>query len=70
MEQAVEQRDGGRLHGQEMAPLFERPVAGDAQASALVGGGHEAKEQLGAGVVERSEAQLVDQNQLVAQQSG
>jgi hypothetical protein len=43
-------------------------VAGDAQASALVGGSHEPNQQLGTGIVERSKAQLIDQNQVVAQQ--
>ena len=62
MEQAVQQRGGGALLGQEAPPLVERPVAGDAQARALVGGRDEAEEQLGADVVERREAQLVDQD--------
>ena len=52
VKQAVDQGDGGGLVGQEAAPLVEGVMAGHAQAAALVGGGHQAKEQLPAGGVE------------------
>ena len=52
MEEAVEHGDGGGVVGQEAAPLVERPVAGHAQAAALVGGSHEAEEELAAVGVE------------------
>ena len=54
--------------GQEPAPLVEGPVAGDAQRAAFVGGGDEAEQQLGAGVIERGEADFVDDDQVVAEQ--
>src|SRR5947209_5212866 len=69
MQQAIEERNRGRLHGQEMAPLLEWPVAGHAQAAPLIGGGHETEQQLATRVIQRSEAELVDQQQLVAQES-
>src|SRR5216683_5475967 len=69
MQKAIEQRNRRRLNRQEVTPLLEWPMAGHAQAAALVGGSHEAEQQLAAGVVEWSEAQLVNQNQLVAQQT-
>jgi hypothetical protein len=34
--------------GQEASPLVEGPVAGDTEAAAFVGCGHEAEQQLGA----------------------
>ena len=68
MQEAIEQRNRRRLYRQEVAPFLEWPMAGHAQAAALVGGSHEAEQQLAAGVVEWSEAQLVNQKQLVAQQ--
>lgn len=52
----------GRLLGQEASPVLERPVAGDAQAAPLVGGGRVAEEQLRAGVVQRREADLVERD--------
>ena len=68
MKQPIEERNRGRLHWQEVAPFFEWPMTGHAQAATLVRGGHETKQQLGTGVIEGSKAQLVDQNQVVAQQ--
>jgi hypothetical protein len=68
VEEPVEQRDGGGVLGQEAAPFLERPVAGDAEAASLVGGGDEAEEQLRAGVVERGEADLVDEQEVETQQ--
>ena len=64
VEQPVEQADGGGVLGQEASPVLEGPVRGDAEGPALVGGGDEAEEELGAGVVHRREADLVDQDQV------
>jgi hypothetical protein len=64
----VEQADGGGVLGQEPAPLVERPVRADAQGTPFVGGGDEPEQQLGAGVVEWCEADLVDDDQVVAEQ--
>ena len=44
------------------------PVDGDAEGAAFVGGGDEPEQQLGAGVVQRREAEFVDDDQVVAQQ--
>ena len=41
---------------------------GDAEGAAFVGGGDEPEQQLGAGVVQRGEPDLVDDDQVVAQQ--
>src|SRR5205085_7152042 len=68
MEQPVQQADGGGVLRQEPAPGFEGPVAGDAERAAFVGGGDDAEQQLGASVVERGESDLVDQDQVVAEQ--
>ena len=43
-------------------------MGGDAEGAAFVGGGDEPEQQLGAGVVERGEADLVDDDQVVAEQ--
>ena len=59
VQQPVEHRDGGGVFGQEPAPVFERPVAADAEGAAFIAGGDESEQQLGAGVVERREAELV-----------
>src|SRR5262252_4000942 len=68
LQEAIEERNRGRLDRQEVAPLLERPVAGHAQAAALVRGGHEPEQQRGTRVVERSEAELVEQHQFVPQE--
>ena len=60
VQEPVEHRDGGGVFGQEPAPVFEGPVRRQAQGSAFVGGGDEPEQQLGAGVVERGEADFVD----------
>jgi hypothetical protein len=60
VEEPVEEADGGGVLGQEAAPLVKRPVAGDAERAAFVGGGDEPEQQLGAGVVERREPDFVD----------
>ena len=43
-------------------------MGGDPEGAAFVGGGDEPEQQLGAGVVERGEADLVDQEQVVPEQ--
>jgi hypothetical protein len=67
VQESVEQADGGGVFGQESAPLVEGPVGADAQGSAFVGGGDEAEQQLGAGVVQGREADFVDDDQVGAQ---
>jgi hypothetical protein len=68
VQEAVQEADGGGVLGQEPAPLVEGPVRGDPERSALVGGRDDAEQQLGAGVVERGEADLVDDDEVVAEQ--
>ena len=60
VQQPVEQADGGGVFGQELAPGLEGPVRPDAERAAFVGGGDEAEQQLGAGVVQRGEPELID----------
>ena len=64
VQEPVEQADGGVVFGEEAAPVLERPVRSDAEGPSFVGGGHDAEEQLGAGVVHRGEADLVDQDEV------
>jgi hypothetical protein len=59
VEEAVEHADRSGVFGEEPTPGFERPVRSDAEGAAFVGGG-EAEQQLGAGVVERGEAEFVE----------
>ena len=54
--------------GRNRPHWLERPVAGDAECAAFVGGGDEPEQQLGAGVVERGEPDFVDQDEVVAEQ--
>jgi hypothetical protein len=58
MQQPVEDAGGGGAFGQEPSPLLAN--AGDGQGSALVAGRDEPEQQLGAGVVERGEANFID----------
>ena len=55
--------------GRKRPQRLERPVGRDAQAAALVGGGDEAEQELGAGVVEGREAQVVDDDEVGPQQA-
>jgi hypothetical protein len=48
VEEPVEEADGGGVFGKELAPPLERPVRGDAEGPAFVGGGDGPEEQLGA----------------------
>jgi hypothetical protein len=69
VEEAVEETCGGGVLGQETAPGLERPVACDAEGAPFVGGRDKAEEQLGAGVAERGEPDVVDQDEVVAEQA-
>jgi hypothetical protein len=64
VQQSVEDADGGGLLGQESTPLLERPVRADGQGSAFVGAGDKAEQQLCSGVIERGEAQFVEDDQV------
>ena len=68
VQEPVEDAGGGGVLGQEAAPLLERPMGGHGQGAAFVGGGDEPEQQLGAGVVERGEADFVDDDEVGAQQ--
>ena len=68
VQEAVEEADGGGVFGEEPAPLVEGPVAGDPERHPLVGGGDEPEEELGTGVVERGEADLVDDDEVGPEQ--
>ena len=68
VQEPVEHADGGGVLGQEPAPGLERPVRADAERAAFVGGGGEPEQQLGSGVIERGEAELVADDQVVAEQ--
>ena len=64
VQEPVEQADRGGVFGQEPAPRFEGPVAGDAQGAAFVGGGDEPEQQLSGGVVEGGEPDFVADDRL------
>ena len=68
VQQPVQEADGGGVLGQEPAPLVEGPVGGDAERAAFVGGGDDAEQQLGGGVVQGREADFIDDDQVVAEQ--
>lgn len=56
------------VFGQEASPLLKGPMRGDSQRAALIAGGHESKQQLGAGVIERGEANFVQYDEVGAEQ--
>ena len=60
MKEAVKERHGRGVLGKKAAPLLEAEVAGDPERAPLVGGRHEAKQQLRAGGIQGGEADLVD----------
>ena len=66
MGQPIEQRAGEALGAEGLGPLVERQVAGDQGAAALVALGGQLEQQLGAGLGEWHEAELVDDQELVA----
>jgi hypothetical protein len=55
--------------GQKTAPVLERPVARDAERSSFIGRGHEPEQELGPDIVERREAELVDDHEVGPQQT-
>ncbi len=65
---SINRRGRGRL-GQEASPLVEGPVAGQPETAPLVGRGDEPEEQLGAGEVQRRKAQLIQNDQVHAQET-
>ena len=69
VQEAVEQGHRGRVLGQEATPGLEGPVGGHAQAAVLVGRGHEAEEQVAAGVVQWGEAEVVDDDEVMPKQA-
>ena len=64
VQQSIQQADSRCVIGQEASPVLERPVRGDTEGAAFVGGGDKAEEELGAGVIHRGEADLVDQDEV------
>ena len=54
--------------GRNRPHCLERPVRADGQGAAFVGAGDEPEQQLGAGVVERGEAEFVEDDQVDPQQ--
>src|SRR5215213_6824240 len=68
VQEPVEHADCGGVFGQEAAPGLERPVRPEAEGAAFVGGG-EPEQQLGAGVIEWGEPELVEDNQVVTEQA-
>src|SRR6478609_3920217 len=68
VQEPVQDADGGGVFGEEPSPLVERPVGGNGQAAAFVGGGDEPEQQLGARVIQRREADLVEDHQIVPEQ--
>ena len=60
MQEPVQDAGGGGVLGQKPAPLLEGPMGGYGQGAAFVGGGNKPEQQLGAGVIERGEPDLVD----------
>jgi hypothetical protein len=60
MQEPVQDAGGGGVLGQKPAPLLEGPMGGYGQGAAFVGGGHKPEQQLGAGVIERGEPDLID----------
>ena len=60
----VEERAGEALRAEHLGPLVERQVGGDQDRAALVALGENLEQQLGAGLGERHETQLVDDEEL------
>src|SRR5436190_22875491 len=67
VQEPVEEAGGGGVFGKEPAPGFERPVRGDGERAAFVGGGHEPEQELAALEVEGCKAEFVDDHELGAQ---
>ena len=68
MQEPVQDAGGGGVLAQKPAPLLEGPMGGYGQGAAFVGGGNKPEQQLGAGVIEWGEPDLVDDHQVGAEQ--
>jgi len=69
VEEPVQEGHGGRVLGQEAAPVPERPMGADPERTAFVGRGDEAEQELAAHGVERREPELVDHDQVDPQEA-
>ena len=66
--QSVEDGAGQALCSEDLGPFVERQVGCDDDGAALVALRYDLEEQLGAGLAEGDEAQLVDDQQVLAGQ--
>ncbi len=66
MGQPVEQGAGETFGAEDLGPFVERQVAGDQRGAAFVALRDQLEQQLGAGLGEGDEAQLIDDEELVA----
>ena len=69
VQEAVKDRGGGRGVGQELGPALEVDVGGDRDRALFVGGGDEAEQVVGGDAVQGGEAEVVDDDEVVAQQA-
>ena len=69
MQEAVQDRGRGRGVWQELGPVLEVDVGGDRDRALFVGGGDEAEQVVGGDAVQGGEAEIVDHDQVVAQQA-
>src|SRR5579872_4716951 len=67
MEESIEQRSRGCLNWQEVAPLFEGPMACQTEAAMLVRGCYETEQQLRTSLIQGSKPELIDEHQVIAQ---
>ncbi len=66
MREAVEECPGEALGTEDLGPLVERQIGSDQDRAPLVALAEDLEEELGAGLRERHEAELVDDQKLVA----
>ena len=64
MSEAVQQGSGESLRAEDLRPLIEGQVGGDEDRPSLVSLAEDLEEELGAGLGERYEAELIDDQQL------
>ena len=69
MQEAVEDRGGGRGVGQELGPVLEVDVGRDRDRALLVGGGDEAEQVVGGDPVQGGEAEIVYDDEIVEQEA-
>jgi hypothetical protein len=69
VKEAVEDRGRGGGVGQELGPAFEVDVGRDRDRALFVGGGDEAEQVVGGDAVEGGEAEVVDDDEVVAQEA-